>query len=149
MQLTPEAHADVQCIIQRWVDSSISKTVNAPKGYTVKKVEQIYYKLYKDGAKGGTVYVDGSRDSKVLSLSDDDNQTQKQVNLSDLGFNETFIDTIDEIRPIKPGLRSDRQDRKIGTGLGDLCTMCKEGVLVFSAGCSTCNNCGIQSQCGL
>lgn len=149
MQLTPEEHADVQCIIQRWVDSSISKTVNAPKGYTVKKVEQIYCKLYKDGAKGGTVYVDGSRDSQVLSLSDDDNQMQEQINLSDLGFNETFIDTIDEIRPIKPGFRSDRQDRKIGTNLGDLCTMCKEGVLVFSAGCSTCNNCGIQSQCGL
>src|SRR5690625_97871 len=32
MDLAPEAHADTQCIIQRWVDSSISKTVNAPKG---------------------------------------------------------------------------------------------------------------------
>lgn len=149
MQLTPEAHADVQCIIQRWVDSSISKTVNAPKGYTVKKVEQIYYKLYKDGAKGGTVYVDGSRDSQVLSLSDDDNQMQKQVNLNDLGLTETFIDNFSEAKPIKPGWRVDRQDRKIGNNLGDLCTMCKEGVLVFSGGCYTCNNCGIQSKCGL
>ena len=34
MDLSPEAHADTQCVIQRWVDSSISKTVNAPKGYT-------------------------------------------------------------------------------------------------------------------
>ncbi|WP_342274071.1 vitamin B12-dependent ribonucleotide reductase [Spiroplasma endosymbiont of Phycita roborella] len=149
MQLTPEDHANVQCIIQRWVDSSISKTVNAPKGYTVKKVEQIYYKLYKDGAKGGTVYVDGSRDSQVLSLSDDDNQMQEQVNLSDLGLTETFADSINETKPIKPGWRNDRQDRKIGTDLGDLCTMCKEGVLVFSVGCYTCNNCGIQSKCGL
>ena len=38
----PEAHADVQCIIQRWIDSSISKTVNAPKGYSVEQVEQVY-----------------------------------------------------------------------------------------------------------
>src|SRR5699024_7143450 len=35
MELSPNAHADTQCVIQRWVDSSISKTVNAPKGYTV------------------------------------------------------------------------------------------------------------------
>ena len=35
MDLTAEEHADVQCVIQRWVDSSISKTVNAPKGYAV------------------------------------------------------------------------------------------------------------------
>lgn len=149
MELTPEAHANVQCIIQRWVDSSISKTVNAPKGYSVKQVEQIYYKLYKDGAKGGTVYVDGSRDSQVLSLSDDNNIMQEQVNLGDLSVAETFIDSVGETKPIKPGWRGDRQDRKIGTSLGDLCTMCKEGVLVFSAGCYTCNNCGIQSKCGL
>jgi len=150
MELTPEAHADVQCIIQRWVDSSISKTVNAPKGYSVKKVEKIYYKLYAGGAKGGTVYVNGSRDSQVLSLSDnEDQQLQEQVNLSDLGVTEAFVDNPNETRPIKPGWRGDRQDRKIGINLGDLCQMCKEGVLVFSAGCYTCNNCGIQSKCGL
>ncbi len=40
MELAPEAHADVQCIIQRWIDSSISKTVNAPRGYTVEQVER-------------------------------------------------------------------------------------------------------------
>src|SRR5690625_1494158 len=45
MDLSPEAHADVQCIIQRWVDSSISKTVNAPKGYTVEQVEAGYERL--------------------------------------------------------------------------------------------------------
>ena len=68
MSLAPEAHADVQCIIQRWIDSSISKTVNAPRGYTVEQVESVYERLYKGGAKGGTVYVDGSRDSQVLTL---------------------------------------------------------------------------------
>ena len=68
MELAPEAHADVQCIIQRWIDSSISKTVNAPRGYTVEQVEGVYERLYHGGAKGGTVYVDGSRDSQVLTL---------------------------------------------------------------------------------
>src|SRR5690625_914588 len=68
MELSPEDHADTQCVIQRWIDSSISKTVNAPKGYTVSQVESVYQRLYKGGAKGGTVYVDGSRDSQVLTL---------------------------------------------------------------------------------
>jgi ribonucleoside-diphosphate reductase alpha chain len=31
-------------------------------------VKKIYERLYEKGAKGGTVYVDGSRDSQVLSL---------------------------------------------------------------------------------
>src|SRR5690625_7244546 len=39
MELSPEDHADTQCVIQKWVDSSISKTVNAPRGYTVDQVE--------------------------------------------------------------------------------------------------------------
>lgn len=73
MELAPEAHADVQCIIQRWIDSSISKTVNAPRGYTVEQVEGVYERLYRGGAKGGTVYVDGSRDSQVLTLKAEEN----------------------------------------------------------------------------
>lgn len=81
MDLSPEAHADTQCVIQRWVDSSISKTVNAPKGYTVDQVESVYRRLYKGGAKGGTVYVDGSRDSQVLTLKAEDNQVGEQTEL--------------------------------------------------------------------
>ena len=47
MELTPEAHADAQCVIQRWIDSSISKTVNAPKGYSVEQVEKVYERFIK------------------------------------------------------------------------------------------------------
>jgi ribonucleoside-diphosphate reductase alpha chain len=80
MELTPEEHVNIQCIIQRWVDSSISKTVNAPKGYTIEQVKKIYEMLYKKGAKGGTVYVDGCRDFQVLSLEKKDNQFEKLGN---------------------------------------------------------------------
>ncbi|MCE8163371.1 MAG: adenosylcobalamin-dependent ribonucleoside-diphosphate reductase [Candidatus Moeniiplasma glomeromycotorum] len=74
MELTPEEHVNIQCIIQRWVDSSISKTVNAPKGYSVEQVRKIYENLYNRGAKGGTVYVDGCRDFQVLSLEKEKNK---------------------------------------------------------------------------
>ena len=79
MSLAPEAHADVQCIIQRWIDSSISKTVNAPRGYSVEQVESVYERLYKGGAKGGTVYVDGSRDSQVLTLKAEENSMDADI----------------------------------------------------------------------
>ncbi|MGL5541320.1 MAG: vitamin B12-dependent ribonucleotide reductase, partial [Erysipelotrichaceae bacterium] len=72
MELTPQEHVNVQCAIQRWIDSSISKTVNAPRGYSVRQVQTIYESLYQGGAKGGTVYVDGSRDTQVLSLTNDE-----------------------------------------------------------------------------
>src|SRR5690554_3700243 len=92
MELTPEAHADVQCVIQRWVDSSISKTVNAPKGYTVEQVQAVYERLYKGGAKGGTVYVDGSRDSQVLTLEAEENTSIEEAETKVL-----LVDTIAEI----------------------------------------------------
>ncbi|AHI53269.1 vitamin B12-dependent ribonucleotide reductase [Spiroplasma culicicola] len=135
MELSPEDHADVQCIIQRWVDSSISKTVNAPKGYKVEQVEKIYTRLYKGGAKGGTVYVDGSRDTQVLSLDSNDSDLLKEEALA----------------PIKEGdvPKKITQEQKIGNDVGDLCPMCTIGTLIDSAGCVTCSGCGAQLKCGL
>ncbi len=149
MDLSPEEHVKVQCTIQRWVDSSISKTVNAPKGYSVEEVEQIYRRLYHCGAKGGTVYVDGSRDAQVLTLKKDDRQGGKQVDIQDLG-----LDVEEEPEPKKkdpkiPGQRADRQDRNIGVEVGDLCPVCLEGTVKDLGGCHTCTNCNAQLKCGL
>ncbi|MEG1639210.1 MAG: ribonucleoside-diphosphate reductase, partial [Erysipelotrichaceae bacterium] len=146
MELSPEEHADTQCAIQRWIDSSISKTVNAPRGFSVKQVQQIYERLYKGGAKGGTVYVDGSRDSQVLSLSNDDDKAWNQLDLvKDFGVN-VKEEIADED---KTELRSDRQDRNIGVEVGDICPICLEGVVEEIGGCNTCTNCNAQLKCGL
>jgi ribonucleoside-diphosphate reductase alpha chain len=131
MELTPEEHADVQCIIQRWVDSSLSKTVNAPKGYTVQQVQTIYERLYKGGAKGGTVYVDGSRDAQVLSLSAEENN----------------LDEIDV--KLKNEETPKEEERKIGTEVGNICPICKIGTVTEAGGCHTCDNCQAQLKCGL
>ncbi|MFO7321562.1 MAG: adenosylcobalamin-dependent ribonucleoside-diphosphate reductase [Chloroflexota bacterium] len=68
MDLSPEEHVRVQAAIQRWVDSSISKTANLPKEYTVEQTRQLYELMYELGCKGGTIYRDGSRDEQVLML---------------------------------------------------------------------------------
>jgi ribonucleoside-diphosphate reductase alpha chain len=70
MDLLPEEHVRVQAAIQRWVDSSISKTCNVPNDYTVTQTRELYELMYDLGCKGGTVYRDGSRDEQVLSLSE-------------------------------------------------------------------------------
>lgn len=136
MELSPEAHADTQCIIQRWVDSSISKTVNAPKGYTVDQVQKVYERLWKGGAKGGTVYVDGSRDSQVLSLKAEENDLES-VEADDKIY---LVNTVTDLA---------NTSVTVGSEIGDTCPMCRTGEVIDAGGCATCNNCGIQLQCGV
>lgn len=145
MSLAPQAHADVQCVIQNWIDSSISKTVNAPRGYTVEQVEKVYERLYKGGAKGGTVYVDGSRDSQVLTLKaeensfdDEDEQEQKDIPTSKKPI--VLLDTIQDVRST---------DVTIGSEVGNTCPVCRKGTVKDMGGCNTCTNCGAQLKCGL
>ncbi len=146
MDLSPEEHADTQCAIQRWIDSSISKTVNAPRGYSVRQVQAIYERLYKNGAKGGTVYVDGSRDSQVLSLTNDEDTRWEQIDIQEnLGI--VIPEKPQEAK--KTNLRSDRQDRNIGNEVGDICPICLEGTVEEIGGCNTCTNCNAQLKCDL
>ncbi len=143
MNLAPEAHADVQCVIQNWIDSSISKTVNAPRGYTVEEVQKVYERLYKGGAKGGTVYVDGSRDSQVLTLkaeenSFDEEEVQEEVKTQSKPI--VLLDTIQDVRST---------DVTIGSEVGNTCPVCRKGTVKDMGGCNTCTNCGAQLKCGL
>ncbi|MCL5798091.1 MAG: adenosylcobalamin-dependent ribonucleoside-diphosphate reductase [Patescibacteria group bacterium] len=59
--LSPEDHVKVQAAIQKYVDASISKTVNAPKTHTVADVQKLYRLAYDLGCKGMTYMRDGSR----------------------------------------------------------------------------------------
>lgn len=59
--LTPLEHAKVQAIAQAYIDSSISKTVNAPNSHTIDDVKNLYMAAYDLGLKGVTYMRDGSR----------------------------------------------------------------------------------------
>ncbi|MCA1054796.1 vitamin B12-dependent ribonucleotide reductase [Rossellomorea aquimaris] len=143
MNLAPEAHADVQCVIQNWIDSSISKTVNAPRGYTVSEVEKVYERLYKGGAKGGTVYVDGSRDSQVLTLKAEENSFDDEAEQEEVKTEKKPIVLLDTIQDVRS------TDVTIGSEVGNTCPVCRKGTVKDMGGCNTCTNCGAQLKCGL
>src|SRR6266699_1237038 len=75
--LTPEEHVRVQATVQRYTDSSISKTVNAPNNHTVEQVQTLYRLAYEMGCKGITYYRDGSRDA-VLNRVEDEKKAAAQ-----------------------------------------------------------------------
>ncbi|MEK4510130.1 adenosylcobalamin-dependent ribonucleoside-diphosphate reductase [Paenibacillus sp. FSL K6-2524] len=66
MNLSAKDHIRTQAAIQRWVDSSISKTANCPADFTVEETKELYELAFDLGCKGVTIYRDGSRDVQVL-----------------------------------------------------------------------------------
>ncbi|NPA67873.1 MAG: adenosylcobalamin-dependent ribonucleoside-diphosphate reductase [Chlorobi bacterium] len=61
--------------VQKWVDHSISVTVNLPNNVSVDLVGEVYTEAWKSGCKGVTVYRDGSRDGVLVSA---DNKKKKE-----------------------------------------------------------------------
>lgn len=154
MELKPEEHVDVQTTIQRWVDSSISKTVNAPAGFTVDQVASIYERLYSGGAKGGTVYVDGSRDSQVLTLEAE----QIPMDNGDTNDDEDvrIVDSPDELKQLVESAETEHKRQKgdtddvvYGSEVGNTCPICRAGIVEDIGGCNTCTGCNAQLKCGL
>ena len=60
----------MQGAVQKWVDHSISVTVNVPKDTTEDLVSRIYQTAWETGCKGITIYRDGSRAGVLISHSD-------------------------------------------------------------------------------
>lgn len=81
------AKVKMQGAIQKWIDHSISVTVNLPKDVSEELVSQVYQTAWEEGCKGMTIYRDGSR-SGVLVTNDDNNED-----------NSTFKETQAPARP--------------------------------------------------
>lgn len=65
----------MQGAIQKWVDHSISVTVNIPKETSEEVVDKIYQTAWESGCKGMTIYRDGSRNGVLVSGSNKNNST--------------------------------------------------------------------------
>lgn len=73
----------MQGAIQKWVDHSISVTVNVPNDISEDMVAKIYEAGWESGCKGMTIYRDGSRSGVLISDSEKDKEKESK------GFTET------------------------------------------------------------
>ena len=66
-EVTVEEHIAMQAAAQKYIDSSVSKTINAPNSHTVEDVERAYTLAYEAGLKGLAYFRDGCGRAQVLS----------------------------------------------------------------------------------
>jgi len=66
-QIDWQRRVDVQSVIQKHIDHSISSTINLPKDISTDIVGDLYFQGWKAGLKGITVYVEGSRSGVLIS----------------------------------------------------------------------------------
>jgi len=86
----------LQGAVQKWVDHSISVTINLPNDATEELVGKLYLEAWKVGCKGVTVYRDGSR-SGVL-ISNEDNKEDKKETLTSVPTKRPQILEADVVR---------------------------------------------------
>ena len=69
--LSPSAHIRMQAAAQRWVDSSISKTVNVPEDINFDDFKSVYMDAYDMGCKGCTTYRPNDVTGSVLTATEE------------------------------------------------------------------------------
>ena len=113
-KIDPFFRVKMQGTVQKYIDSSISSTVNLQEDIPVETVADIYMKAYENGLKGITVYREGSREGILITNDNKDNDKKTKNSIS--GDKIENIDGSPRLRPTQTlGLT-----RRIKTGEGTL-----------------------------
>src|SRR5574341_1017732 len=113
--IAPEWHIRMQAAFQKYTDNAVSKTVNFPHSATQKDVEKVYLLAYHLGAKGVTIYRDGSRDEQVLSTGATEKARRAAITVA-----SASPDLAEEKKPRKRPTMTHGVTQKIPTGCGNL-----------------------------
>ena len=94
----------MQGAIQKWVDHSISVTVNLPNDVDEALVNRLYVEAWRSGCKGCTIYRDGSRSGVMISVSKKDKKESgtKGQEMGDGSQEDTTKDNNMEVAPPTP-----------------------------------------------
>ncbi|SFK96937.1 adenosylcobalamin-dependent ribonucleoside-diphosphate reductase [Shimia haliotis] len=68
--LAPAAHVRMQAAAQKWIDSSISKTINCPEDISFDEFKEVYMQAWDTGCKGCTTYRPNEVTGSVLTVSE-------------------------------------------------------------------------------
>ena len=113
-KIDPFFRVKMQGTVQKYIDSSISSTVNLQENIPVETVADIYMKAYENGLKGITVYREGSREG--ILITNDDNEKDKQASNASSAEKIEKVEGSPRLRPTQTlGLT-----RRIKTGEGTL-----------------------------
>ena len=112
--IDPFFRVKMQGVIQNYIDSSISSTVNLAEDVTLETVADIYMTAYKSGLKGITVYREGSREG-ILVTENQDSKKEKEISNS-ISENISQVSPMPRVRPVS----TNGETRRIRTGEGSL-----------------------------
>ena len=79
--LAPLDHVRMQAAAQKWIDSSISKTINCPEDISFEAFKDVYMEAFETGCKGCTTYRPNDVTGSVLSVSEDKSATETPVSM--------------------------------------------------------------------
>jgi ribonucleoside-diphosphate reductase alpha chain len=114
-QIAPEWHVKIQAAWQKWIDNSVSKTINFPHEAKMEAVKNAYMQGWKLGLKGITIYRDGSKMDQVLNVKGKESKISTDVHAKHL--------------------------TKPGSGDKQVCPECGAAA-TYADGCVSCSQCG-------
>lgn len=123
---------NVQAAWQKYIDASISSTVNLPEEASVDQVEDLYFYAWKKGLKGITIYRDGCARAGILITNKNEKKSKPETP------QEIIQDLQKQMDELILGQLQDNPD---------ICPKCG-GKLNHSGGCSECQDCGY-SPCAI
>ncbi len=114
--IDPYFRVKMQGEIQKYIDSSISSTVNLANDITVETIADIYMTAYEAGLKGITVYREGSREGILVTEKDDDKEQKEEILNDSTKLLNKSLDKKPRTRPTQ----TSGITRRIRTGEGTL-----------------------------
>ena len=102
--LTPQDHLVMQAAVQKWIDSSISKTINCPEDISFEDFKDIYMKAYDMGLKGCTTYRPNAVTGSVLSIIEEEEvpKTDEAPNTFDETAHQEYLDLGGDVPELTP-----------------------------------------------
>ena len=130
-----EEHVNIQAAVQRFVDSSVSKTVNAPNDQTEDETARVFTLAYQRGLKGIAYYRDGSRNMQVLyHEKPQDRIAELEGQVAELEAKLRFKTKVTQMTSPIEGT--------VPPEAGSSCPECETGTIVYEEGCQKCYACG-------